>query len=45
MNKYIDQFVMVENNSRIKIKEIVNDNIQKAQEKYINDLKKKKLNQ
>ena len=42
MNKHIDQFVMVENKSRIKIKEIVNDNIQKAQEKYINDLKKKK---
>ena len=41
MNKHIDQFVMVENKSRIKIKEIVNDNIQKAQEKYINDLKKK----
>ena len=32
---------MVENKSRIKIKEIVNDNIRKAQEKYINDLKKK----
>ena len=41
LNTHIDQFVMVENKSRIKIKEIVNDNIQKAQEKYINDLKKK----
>ena len=37
LNTHIDQFVMVENKSRIKIKEIVNDNIQKAQEKYIND--------
>ena len=29
MNTYIDQFVMVENMSGIKIKEIVNDNIKK----------------
>ena len=29
LNTHIDQFVMVENKSRIKIKEIVNDNIQK----------------
>ena len=41
LNTHIDQFIMVENKSRIKIKEIVNDNIQKAQEKYVNDLKKK----
>ena len=40
LNTHIDQCVIVENKSRIKIKEIVNDNIQKAQEKYINDLKK-----
>ena len=33
LNTLIDQFVMVENKSRIKIKEIVNDNIKKAQEK------------
>ena len=32
---------MVENKSIIKIKEIVNDNIQKAKEKFVNDLKNK----
>ena len=42
LNTHIDQFVMVENKSRIKIKEIVNDNIKKAQEKFDNDLKKTK---
>ena len=35
----IDDFDI--NDIKIKIKEIVNDNIQKAQEKYVNDLKKK----
>ena len=30
LNTHIDQFVMVENMPRIKIKEIVNDNIKKA---------------
>ena len=34
---HIDQFVMVENKPRIKIKEIVNDNIKIAQEKYVNN--------
>ena len=37
LNTHIDQFVMVENKHRIKIKEIVNDNIKKAQEKYVNN--------
>ena len=40
LNTHIDQFVIVENKSRIKIKEIVNDNIKKAQEKFVNDLTK-----
>ena len=30
LNTHIDQFVMVENKPRIKIKEIVNDNIKKV---------------
>ena len=42
LNKHIDQFVMVENKPRIKIKEIVNNNIKKVQEKFVNDLKKTK---
>ena len=37
LNTHIDQFVTVENKSRINIKEIVNDNIKKAIEKYVND--------
>ena len=39
----IDDFDI--NDIKIKIKEILNDNIQKAQEKYVNDLKKNKINQ
>ena len=42
LNTHIDQFVMVENKPRIKIKEIVND-FKRDQEKFVNDLKK--LNQ